>query len=88
MAVYTFPGGTGSILLDNLHCTGRESRLIDCPHRGVGVHDCGHSEDAGVRCVRPCKLIVTVANLVIVRMHLKDKYNTIWDLRVMNNIIP
>ena len=57
VAVYSFPGGTGSILLDNLHCTGRESRLIDCPHRGVGVHNCYHSKDAGVRCVRPCMLI-------------------------------
>ena len=42
--------GTGQILLDNLQCTGRESRLIDCPHLGLGIHDCSHSEDAGVRC--------------------------------------
>lgn len=53
VAVYTFTAGTGSIHLDNLQCTGRESRLIDCPHRGVGIHDCSHSEDAGVHCVRP-----------------------------------
>ena len=57
VAIYTFSDGSGLILLDDLHCTGRESRLIDCPHRGVGVHNCGHSEDAGVRCVRPCMSI-------------------------------
>ena len=28
-------------------CTGSETRLIACPSRPVGVHDC---EDAGVRC--------------------------------------
>jgi hypothetical protein len=57
VAIYTFPGGTGAIHLDDIHCTGRESRLIDCPHSGVGVHNCIHFEDAGVRCVRPCMLI-------------------------------
>ena len=45
--------GTGQIVLDNLFCTGTESRLIDCPNNGVGIHNCVHSEDAGVRCLQP-----------------------------------
>ena len=45
--------GTGQIVLDNLLCTGTESRLVDCPHNGLNVHNCGHSEDAGVRCLTP-----------------------------------
>ncbi len=42
--------GTGDIILDNLLCDGTEANLIDCPHNGVGVHNCGHSEDASVIC--------------------------------------
>ena len=43
--------GTGQIVLDDLQCTGNESRLIDCSHNGLGNHNCIHANDAGVRCV-------------------------------------
>ena len=43
--------GTGQIVLDNLRCRNTESRLVDCPHNGLGVHNCVHSDDAGVRCL-------------------------------------
>ena len=42
-----------AILLDDLVCSGNETSLLDCPRvpsAGVGVSDCSHSEDAGVRC--------------------------------------
>ena len=46
-----FGQGSGPILLDDLACTGMETRLIDCTHGGIEVTNCIHSSDAGVRCV-------------------------------------
>ena len=42
--------GIGPIWLDNVNCRGNETRLSECPHLGVGQHNCIHSEDAGVIC--------------------------------------
>ena len=49
----TFGGNYAlDILLDNVFCNGDEVTVFDCPHNGVGVHNCRHYEDAGVRCGR------------------------------------
>lgn len=45
-----FTNGAGQIWLDNVQCTGRETALLSCTHNGLGVHNCVHAEDAGVRC--------------------------------------
>jgi len=46
-----FGRGSGSILMDDVRCTGSEGRLIDCRYDS-NTGDCSHYEDASVRCVR------------------------------------
>ena len=50
-----FGQGTGAIWLDNVVCTGNETRLYDCQNTGIGVHNCSHFEDVGIRCLTECK---------------------------------
>lgn len=45
-----FGEGNGSIILDDVACTGTENRLIDCTFNPNS--NCGHNEDAGIRCQR------------------------------------
>ena len=49
--------GTGAILMDDVRCVGTETRLWDCTTNGIGVHNCGHSEDASVQCVGGKELV-------------------------------
>lgn len=46
------PSGSGRIWLDDIACTGKEENIGMCSHKGLGTHDCSHSEDAGVKCSR------------------------------------
>ncbi|XP_071480511.1 uncharacterized protein [Diadema antillarum] len=45
-----FGQGSGPIFLDGTGCTGTENSLLQCPRCYWECHNCGHSEDAGVRC--------------------------------------
>ncbi|XP_072288954.1 scavenger receptor cysteine-rich type 1 protein M130-like isoform X2 [Eucyclogobius newberryi] len=47
----SFGRGKGQIWLDNMECIGAETALTQCPHSGLGNHNCGHEEDAGVTCL-------------------------------------
>jgi len=45
---YDATGGSGSIHMDDLRCTGAETMLTSCSQ--ATYHNCGHSEDVGLVC--------------------------------------
>lgn len=47
-----FGKGSGDILLDEVQCNGSEENLGHCMRQDYRVHDCDHSEDVGVSCIR------------------------------------
>ena len=45
-----FGQGSGPIFLDNVACSGTERTLLSCNSGQIGSHNCGHKDDAGVKC--------------------------------------
>ena len=56
--------------MDDVGCSGSEGTLTACRH--LTSHDCGHHEDAGVRC-QPCEFailyIMTMQQELVVNLH-------------------
>ena len=48
-AYNTYPG-SGQIWLDDVVCSGSESRIDQCNHLPFGTHNCGHNEDQAIHC--------------------------------------
>ncbi|CAE1296095.1 unnamed protein product [Acanthosepion pharaonis] len=44
--------GQGVIWLDDLNCTGSEVELEICSNLSWGTHNCGHSEDVAIKCIK------------------------------------
>ena len=45
-----FGSGRGQVWLGHVCCSGIESSIADCPHRGWGLQVCDHKKDASVIC--------------------------------------
>ena len=45
-----FGSTTGRIWLDNVRCSGTESRLTSCSRNSYGSHNCVHSDDVAIDC--------------------------------------
>ena len=68
--VLTYPSPVPNdtpIWLDDVTCTGNESRLIDCRHNGLENHNCVESEDAGVICTGDFPSLYNVISHNLVR---------------------
>ena len=53
-----FGQGSGPIFLTNVHCSGSEMSLLECPRTVFVGTACTHSRDVGLRCQR--KLIFAI----------------------------
>ena len=80
--------GTGPIWMDDLACSGSESHIYDCRHRGWGKHDCTHSRDASVQCASSIRLVNGGATYGRVEVYHSGQWGTVcddhWDINDAN----
>lgn len=79
--------GSGPIWMDDVSCSGGETHLYDCGHRGWGNSNCTHSRDASVEC-SAVRLVNGGANYGHVEVSLNGIWGTVcdddWDINDAN----
>ena len=78
--------GEGQIWLDDVQCTGTESHVGECSHKGWGVHNCGHHEDVAVSCVGAIKsasspMWIQTATALLLLLMLRRAFSRILAMR-------
>lgn len=80
--------GSGPIWMDDVACSGSESHIYDCRHRGWGKHDCTHSRDASVKCASFVRLVNGGASYGRVEVYRNGQWGTVcddsWDINDAN----
>ena len=77
-----FGSGSGPIFLSQLDCLGDEASLLDCPtFSPPGLHDCDHTQDAGVRCIgRHCTMHSLSFVWIVLQSHFFFHHYTIFSV--------
>ena len=67
------------IWLDDVRCRGTETSIFNCPHRGWGIHNCGHSEDVSVSCYNEVRLVGASGSRGRLEVHRNGVWGTVCD---------
>lgn len=60
-----FGKGSGMIWMDDINCTGQETAISQCVHRGWRVTDCKHNQDASVICIPKGEMIIKKNHVIL-----------------------
>ena len=71
--------GSGPIWIDDVACSGSESHIYDCRHRGWGHNDCTHSRDASLQCSAKICLVDGGAYYGRVEVYHNGQWGTVCD---------
>ncbi|XP_058873387.1 uncharacterized protein LOC117404306 isoform X2 [Acipenser ruthenus] len=83
-----FGEGNGTIWLDEVACSGSEPSLLNCALQEWGIHNCKHTEDAGVLCAASFKkpqIVVSVRGVVKLNCLTTETLSNVTYLLVKNS---